>query len=172
MRTTGELKAGYSFGAQLNGKTVTEGVASRETMTRTVTAEIAVADLIKDAGNRLTIARGASTSDAAGRLYYSAHLKAWLPVPTIKAADRGIVVQRRYVRADCNDGPKCDSVTTAKVGDVLRVELTIIAPDDLHYLQLEDPLPAGVEGIDTTLATASQLDEGPALVARQTRAGV
>jgi hypothetical protein len=72
-------------------------------------------------------------------------------------------VQRRYVRADCTAGPRCPSVTNAKVGDVLRVELTIVAPSDLTYLQLEDPLPAGAEAIDAQLATSSQLDREPAL---------
>ena len=86
-----------------------------------------------------------------------------LPASQVRAVDRGIVVQRRYVMADCVDGVRCPSVKSAKVGDVLRVELTIIAPSDLYYLQLEDPLPAGAEAIDATLATASQLDREPAL---------
>ena len=41
--------------------------------------------------------------------------------------------------------------------------LTIIAPSDLYYLQLEDPLPAGAEAIDASLATSSQLDQSAAL---------
>ncbi len=160
MRSTGELKANYTFGAQLNGATLAEATASRQTITQTTELTIPVAELLTDVGNRLTIARG----EGEGRLYYSAHLKAYLPVPSIKAADRGIVVQRRYVMASCIDGAKCPTVTEAKVGDVLRVEITLIAPNTLYYVQLEDPLPAGGEAIDTTLATASQLDEAPGLV--------
>ncbi len=159
MLSTGELNANYAFGAQFNGATVAEAQASRATITQTTALTIPIASLLTDVGNRLTIAKG----DGAGHLYYTAHLKTYQPVPAIKAADRGIVIQRRYVKASCNDGVKCPAVTDAKVGDVLRVELTIIAPNDLHYLQVEDPLPAGGEAIDTTLATASQLDEGPSL---------
>ena len=54
----------------------------------------------------------------------------------------------------------------AKLGDVIRVDLTLIAPNDLYYVVVEDPLPAGGEAIDTGLATTSLLDQGPEL-ARQ-----
>ncbi len=159
MAATGELDAGYSYGAQFNGAVLGEATASRATITQGVVLTVPASALSSESVNRLSIARG----EGKGRLYYTAHLNAYLPVPSIRAADRGIVIQRRYVKADCSEGVKCPSVSDAKVGDVLRVELTIIAPSALHYLQVEDPLPAGAEAIDTTLATASQLDEGPRL---------
>jgi len=118
---------------------------------------VKVADLLKDAGNQLTIGRGAGN----GRLYYTAHLRAFLPVEQIKALDRGVSVRRRYVLASCQDGPKCPEVSEVKLGDVIRVELEIVAPHDLYYVQLEDPLPAGAEAIDTGLATTSLLAQEP-----------
>jgi uncharacterized protein YfaS (alpha-2-macroglobulin family) len=54
-------------------------------------------------------------------------------------------------------------VTSARVGDVIRVNLTLVAPNDLYYVQLEDPIPAGAEIVDTGLATSSQLAESPSL---------
>jgi hypothetical protein len=159
LAASGELAADYGYGVQFNGVALTEARASRATITQTNVITIAARDLLADAGNRLTFAKDSGP----GKLYYSAHLKAYLPVPSIKAADRGIVIQRRYVKADCTDGVKCPAISEAKVGDVLRVELTLIAPRAVHYLQLEDPLPAGAEAIDTSLATASQLDAGPSL---------
>ena len=54
-------------------------------------------------------------------------------------------------------------MSSVKVGDVIRVSLTVIAPSDLHYIQLEDPLPAGAEAVDTGLATTSQLAAGATL---------
>jgi hypothetical protein len=168
MTLTGELKADYAFDVALNQNLLARSRATQATLTQTVAFDLPIADLLTDAGNRLVLAKG----DGPGRLYYSAHVKAYLPVPQIQAADRGLVVQRRYVRADCVDGVNCPTVTEAKVGDVLRAELTLILPSSIHYLQLEDPLPAGAEAIDTTLATASQLDEGPALTsARPVRGG-
>ncbi|HET7375540.1 MAG TPA: hypothetical protein VFK30_02465, partial [Anaerolineae bacterium] len=47
-----------------------------------------------------------------------------------------------------------------KLGDVIRVDLTIIAPNNLYYLVVEDPLPAGAEAVDTGLATTSILAAG------------
>ena len=160
MKATNELKGNYEFGAFLNDKAIAQGQASPATITQTTLITLPVAALLQDVGNKLTIARGAGE----GRLYYTAHLKAYLPVPSIKAADRGIAVQRRYTLANCTlSVEKCPEVSSVKVGDVIRVSLTLIAPSDLHYLQLEDPLPAGAEAVDTGLATTSQLAAGATL---------
>jgi hypothetical protein len=51
---------------------------------------IPIANLLADTLNTLTISR----SEGPGRLYYSAHLKEYLPVEEIEAADRGIIVNR------------------------------------------------------------------------------
>jgi hypothetical protein len=159
VRATGELKADYEYTALLNDRGIAQGHASAETITRTSVVDIPVADLVRDVGNRLTILRG----DGPGRLYYTAHLKAYLPVPSVKAADRGIQLFRRYTLASCDQGNACPDVNSAQVGDVIRVNLTLMAPGELHYLQLEDPIPAGAEIVDSGLATTSQLAEGPAL---------
>jgi uncharacterized protein YfaS (alpha-2-macroglobulin family) len=44
------------------------------------------------------------------------------------------------------------------------VRLTIVAPNDLYYVVLEDPIPAGCEIVDTSLATTSLTESGPSLV--------
>lgn len=162
MKATGELKANYAYAARLNDAVIAEGVASAATITHSTVVTTPIAALLRDAGNRLNIARGPGE----GRLYYTAHLNAYLPVPSVQAADRGIVVLRRYTQASCADGAQCPAVTSARVGEVIRVELTIVAPSDLHYLKVEDPLPAGAEAIDLNLATTSQLAAGPQLQRR------
>jgi uncharacterized protein YfaS (alpha-2-macroglobulin family) len=159
VRATGELKADYEFTALLNDKGIAQGRATAQTLTQTTVIETPIAQLLRDTGNRLTILRG----DGPGRLYYTAHLKAYLPVPSVKAADRGMQLLRRYTLASCDKGNACPEVTSAQVGDVIRVNLTLITPGELHYLQLEDPIPAGAEIVDTGLATTSQLAEGPSL---------
>jgi hypothetical protein len=52
-------------------------------------------------------------------------------------------------------------ITAANVGDVIKVKLTLIAPNDLHYVVIEDPFPAGAEGIDASLATTSVAGQPP-----------
>jgi hypothetical protein len=52
---------------------------------------------------------------------------------------------------------------------MITVKLTIIAPNDLHYVKIEDPLPAGTEAIDTSLRTTSVVNEEPELVPQNSR---
>lgn len=158
MRQTGELKSAYDYGVQLNGKPIASGHISPEQVSTPVVTQVQVADLLRDASNQLLIGRG----DGQGQLYYSAQLRAFLPVADIKALDRGISVQRRYTLASCTPGEQpCPEVREVKAGDVVRVELSVVAASDLHYLAIEDPLPAGFEAIDPSLATTSVLAEGP-----------
>ncbi|RME41232.1 MAG: alpha-2-macroglobulin, partial [Caldilineae bacterium] len=159
MLATGELDARYDYTLALNDAELAAGTASRDTIRQGQTVTVPVADLLTDALNLLTIAR----SDGSGRLYYTAHLEVYLPVEEIEPADRGIIVQRRYRLANCDDGSACPDVREAKLGDLIRVDLTLIAPNDLYYVVLEDPLPAGGEAVDTGLATTSLLGMDPSL---------
>ncbi|UCC87582.1 MAG: Ig-like domain-containing protein [Anaerolineales bacterium] len=159
MRATGELDANYEYSIFLNDKELAANQATRETVREGIRLQVAVADLLRDVGNSLTIAR----TDGPGRIYYTAHLRVFLPVEEIEPVDRGIIVSRRYTLADCQDGPRCPEAREVKLGDVIRVDLTIIAPGDLYYVVVEDPLPAGAEAIDTGLATTSMLAMDPSL---------
>jgi len=167
MKETGELKANYDFTVSLNDAEQANKQVSAANVQESTKLNIAISDLLVETNNRLTIAR----SDGNGRLYYSAHLKVYLPVKELKPADRGIVVSRRYTLEACEyvkSRNECPEVREAKLGDVIRVDLTIIAPNDLYYVMVEDPLPAGAEAIDTGLATTSLLAMDPTLT-RQSR---
>lgn len=75
------------------------------------------------------------------------------------AVNRGIVIARKYEPADCvpsSDKP-CPAITGAKVGQNVRVRLTIVAPSELYYVRVTDPLPAGAEAVDTSLRTSQTL---------------
>jgi uncharacterized protein YfaS (alpha-2-macroglobulin family) len=154
MVTTGELRPAYTYSAALNGATLAEGAASPETVRDSQTLVVQVQDLLKDQANSLIFDR----SGGAGGLYYTAHLRAFLPVPEIEPLNRGIIIERRYVLPDSGE-----PVTEARVGDVLQVRLTIIAPSSLHYVVIEDPLPAGTEGINPNLKTEQQIGTQPGL---------
>ena len=159
MEATGELRADYDYGVWLNDAQQAAGHIGAADVQTPIVLRVRVADLLNDTGNRLAIGRGPGS----GQLYYTAHLRAFLPVEQIKALDRGVVVRRRYTLASCQDGARCPAVSEVKVGDVVRVELEIVAPHDLYYLQVEDPLPAGAEAIDPSLATTSVLEQPPGL---------
>lgn len=163
MQATGELKANYVWRVTLNGAELGSGRVTQDNLKDSSTLRKAVADLLLDRGNTLILGR----SEGQGRLYYSAYLKTYTPVENVRALNRGIAVTRQYIRLDdpCLTDPKkqCTPVTSAKVGDVLQVRLTIVAPNDLYYAIVEDPLPAGAEALDTSLKTTSQTHEPPAL---------
>jgi uncharacterized protein YfaS (alpha-2-macroglobulin family) len=170
MVATGELKPNYDYAVFLNNQSVAEGTFTPANVQSPVQQQIAIKQLIANEANRLTFSRGPGE----GVMYYTAHLRVFQPVEDLKPVDdRGIIVQRRYTLASCAeaDRNKCPEVTTAKLGDVIRVDLTIIAPHDLYYIVLEDPLPAGAEAIDTGLATTSMLAASPNLQPRYSEKG-
>ena len=78
-----------------------------------------------------------------GRLY----------VDRVGPLGRGVTIVRQYLY-------RGRPVTAAPVGAVLRVRLTVSSAQDLYYVRVEDPLPAGAEPVDPTLLTTSQLYSG------------
>jgi uncharacterized protein YfaS (alpha-2-macroglobulin family) len=44
-------------------------------------------------------------------------------------------------------------ITEVKRGELVKVRLTVVVPESVHYVVIEDPLPAGMEAIDASLAT-------------------
>ncbi len=159
METTRELEGNYSYAATLDGRALYEGTASPQTHLETTEVIVPGADLDPVGGNRLTFSREAGP----GTLYYTAHLSVRLPVEEVAPLDRGIVVQRQILPADCPLEESCEQLSKVEVGETFQVRLTIIAPHDLYYVVVEDPFPAGCEAVDTTLATTSLTEEEPRL---------
>ena len=158
MVSTGELDAAYDYVVLLNGRQLAEGSVTAEAVRTSQRLTIEGTDLTSGGLDLLTLSRSAGD----GRLYYSAHLSVHLPVEDVEPLGRGIFVYREYLT---EDGQLLDGgeVHEAAVGESIRVRLTIIAPHDLYYVVVEDPIPAGCEGIDTSLATTSLLDPTPGI---------
>ncbi len=159
MRATGELAGDYSYTVSLNGEVLLSASVNAENIDESETLEIKIARLLVEEGNRLIIERlpAEGTQSGEGQLYYTAHLAYYLPAEEVHALDRGIVVSRQYSPVD----DPTAIVDSARVGDVLRVKLTVIVPEDLHYVVVEDPLPAGCEAVDMSLNTTSVIGERP-----------
>ena len=66
-------------------------------------------------------------------------------MPEVEALDRGIILARQY---SLLDDPDQNPITSADVGQAVQVSITIIAPNDLHYVVIEDPIPAGAEAVN------------------------
>lgn len=155
MVLTGELRGDYEYSLAVNRDMLARTTVTPETVRDGQVIRVAVRDLLRGELNRVTVARG----EGEGALYYTAHLNLRLPAAEAEAISRGITVSREYFLAGAPNEP----VTAAKVGDVITVRLTITLPEDIYYFVLEDPIPAGTEGVDTSLLTTSRLVEGPQL---------
>ncbi len=95
-----------------------------------------------------------------GRLFYNVRLRyarAKLPDTPL---DRGIFVERRYERIDpaTIDRPRAAGTPTleAAAGDLVRVTLRIVVPEERRFVVVDDPLPAGLEVVNFNLDTATQ----------------
>lgn len=158
MIESGELQAEYAYSVAVNGENLLSGQATPATVKERQTLVVEVANLLKDEANLFAFTRG----EGSGVLYYSAFLRAYLPVPEVEPLSKGITIQRRYTLL--GDESR-QSISEGRVGDLVQVRLTVIAPTDLHYVVIEDPLPGGAEGIDPNLQTSQQIGTAPGLEA-------
>jgi uncharacterized protein YfaS (alpha-2-macroglobulin family) len=151
----GEKDADYTWRVSLNGQESLSGQAAPDKLSETGKVSIAVSKLLRDQANQLIFERGAGN----GRMYYTARLKAYLPADQAKALNRGMVIARKYELADCKPEPNkpCDAITSAAIGQNMRVRLTLVVPTDMYFVQVTDPFPGGAEAVDTSLKTSQQV---------------
>lgn len=77
--------------------------------------------------------------------------------PQLRAENNGIALTREYQRLNAEWDAKSNSYRykttpladqTLKVGDLVRVKLTVEAQNDARYLMVSDPIPAGTKALD------------------------
>jgi uncharacterized protein YfaS (alpha-2-macroglobulin family) len=146
MAHTGELAADYDWRVTLNDQELSSG--RFEDPTAQEELRVAIGDLLRDQANLLRFSR----SDEPGEMYYTTYLTYNLDAATVQPLDRGMVIERQFFV----DG---EPVTEVKVGDVVSVTVTIVAPTDLFHVLVEAPVPAGAEPLDPNLPTGFQYDQ-------------
>ncbi|MEO6122295.1 MAG: alpha-2-macroglobulin family protein [Ilumatobacteraceae bacterium] len=94
-------------------------------------------------------------NDGVGRLYYRIGLRTAPSDLNLQPLDRGFVVARTYEAVDDADDVRQDSDGTwhIKAGTAVRVRLTMVAESQRTHVALIDPLPAGLEILNPSLAT-------------------
>ena len=145
MSASQEYDTSYQYAIGLNGDLLEQGRTSREKLAETVRLQIELKDLIKESANYLVFTRGEGT----GNLYYTAYLRTTLPIESVEPLDQGMTLLRQYFTLDDPKKP----VTEVRRGDLVRVRLTMVLSESMHFLVVDDPLPAGFEAVDSTLAT-------------------
>lgn len=144
-----EFETSYQYALGLNGKMLTQASVNRDNLTNTFDLQVGLKDLLKDEANHLVFTRG----EGAGNLYYSAYLSATLPVEQVQPLDQGVSLSREYFTLDDPKTP----ITEIERGELVRVRLTMVVPAALHYVVVEDPLPAGLEAVDASLETGVEV---------------
>jgi len=100
-----------------------------------------------------------------GTLFYEARL-AYAPVRLPDAPlERGFSLQKSWRRVDVGSLPSAlaapfdpaASPASFAGGDLVLVDVVVGAPSLRHFVVIEDPLPAGFEAVDASLATTSDL---------------
>jgi len=92
--------------------------------------------------------------NGAGTLYYDLLLKYYLPPSETPTREEGLIISREYYSLD--DAKEQNPLTEFRAGENYKGNITIIAPQDLNYVIVQDLLPSGFEPIDMTLATSSR----------------
>jgi len=95
-------------------------------------------------------AKLAFAKEGTGVLYYSALLKYAPKAMPKDPLDRGLFVQRWF--EPYNGGGQS---TQFYAGDLVRIRLRVASNQERHYAAFEIPLPAGLEPVDTSLATTA-----------------
>lgn len=96
----------------------------------------------------------------AGTLFYEARLKYARQQLPSKPVDHGFWIGKQIHVLDQNEptrlaqGTTAPSVMTFAHGDLVVVDLTVLAPTRRRFVVIDDPLPAGFESIDFSQQTA------------------
>ncbi len=103
------------------------------------------------------------SKDGPGRLYYRVGLQYAPTDLDLDPLDMGFVVQRRYEAVDDPEDVWQDSegVWHIKAGAKVRVRITMVADNRRYHVALVDPLPAGLEIVNPSLAVSESIPEDP-----------
>ena len=98
------------------------------------------------------------TKQGQGRLYYSARLAYDLKTDNPSRINAGIEIRREYSIKQNGKWTLLASPMHIKRGELVRVDLFVSLPTARHFVVVNDPVPGGLETVNTDLATASAVD--------------
>jgi hypothetical protein len=103
------------------------------------------------------------SKEGQGRLYYRLGLRYAPTDLNLDPLDMGFVVIRSYEAVDDPDDVTQgeDGVWHFKAGARVRVRLTIVADSRRYHVALVDPLPAGLEIVNPSLAVSQDVPDDP-----------
>jgi len=93
-----------------------------------------------------------------GRLYYSARIAYDLKEDNASRINSGIEIRREYSVERNGKFVLLQSPMAVRRGEVVKIDLFVSVPTARHFVVVDDPIPGGLEPVNTDLATASQVD--------------
>ncbi|HEU0072862.1 MAG TPA: alpha-2-macroglobulin family protein, partial [Dehalococcoidia bacterium] len=145
VQATGERGASYRYDVRLDERSLLRGRLEAGEDIQVESTEVPVSDLTAGKASKLDLERDFG---AAGRMYYTLNLRYVTPAVGVEALNRGFAISHEYSLLDDPD----TQITSARIGDVVRVSMMVMLPADRNYVVVEDLLPAGLEPIDPNLA--------------------
>jgi uncharacterized protein YfaS (alpha-2-macroglobulin family) len=150
LQSSKELSPAYNGVITVNGKEVINKNYTSSDLFETAKVEISLKDLL---GNNLDN-EVASQKTGNGKMYVDMNMEYYLPLSEQRAENQGIEITQEYFAQEDTKLEK--PLSSVKVGQNLHAKMTVIVPEDRHYVMVEDFLPAGLEGIDFNLKTSEQ----------------
>ncbi|MGE5041334.1 MAG: Ig-like domain-containing protein [Candidatus Levyibacteriota bacterium] len=148
----GDQNVDENYRLTLNGKTLFQGKFTQKDLLALTSYTVGMGSFTIGKDNKVEI-----TKSGNGNLYYNMNLKYYLPFTQIAPLERGMVVVREMVDSKGNILP---SDTIAENTEVWE-RLIIVAPEERHFVMIEDPLPAGLESVNESLKNVSSLTKAP-----------
>ena len=98
------------------------------------------------------------TKQGPGRLYYAARMTYALKEGAADRINAGIEIRREYSVERDGAFVLLESPMEIRRGELAKVDLFVSVPTARHFVVVNDPIPGGLEPVNTDLATASQVD--------------
>lgn len=143
IKTTGELQSNYTYTVKLNGQAIANGTVTPQNATRPIPPITLTGAQLSAGDNRLQIERSAG----AGSLYYTVVLNQQLyydGFTPVSSVDQGLALTRSYKLIEGT--PRNDGAYN--LGDLVEVTLKLKSSQELWYVLITDPIPAGFEVVE------------------------
>jgi hypothetical protein len=151
LTATFERDGDYTYTIRINGQEIATQAVTPQTLGKRGKWVIPLAGLSE--GNPvIEITRNAGPGAPVRATISLRHYRSGDDIAPIK--DQGVFVRRTY---DVGKGKKLDNL---QPGDIVTVSLMVELKSGMAYMLVEDPLPAGLEPIDTSLATTGKQYQG------------
>lgn len=147
--TRGDQKVNENYRLELNGKILKEGVFTKDDLLKLEEYVLSIDQLNIGQENQLRV-----TKSGTGNLYYNINLKYYLPFSEIEPLEQGMVVVREFI----DKKGKVLPAGSINENTEVWVRLIIVAPEERHFVVVEDVLPAGLESVNESLKNVSVLN--------------